>query len=1461
MDTSSISKSEADVKKEENEKEMEEKKVEEEDKKGDVEEEKVKEGKVEEEKAKEEKVEEEKAKEERAEGEKIEEKRPEEEKVEEEKAEEEKIEEEKAKEEKDEEEKVEKDKVEKEEAKKGMDEEDKVEKEKEIISEDEANDEERVEEAKEDIQSKEDGESRSLSEDIPESMEEDSQESVASNEEAEMVVEAKEKEGDEVEDEVEDEKKESEMPEKLNDEESQESVLDETSKLDEKDQEISSEIKDGKDEEVEDKDENEFKKPPLEEDSMSSSDAGKLGKDSEESQEASGPGSVKSIQQIEENSILGDSKDSCGRLWANMPVDDDFRLSLSGNFSREILSDSLDNFNCEASFFVQSSTKQDEPAAKSIDEAKLDGEVEKSKITEEEGKKKDSEEEKAEENGDDYEVSGEKRTEVVDNSEKMEVETKGKDSDEIGVKDGADKAVEESKNTSISSEKIDVNKLRVSLMTKCGASSPSGPRDSPGLALPEKEAVLANALHPETGALIAVDDASDKVPVEEEIPKEDTSPIVKESPKALVAAPINNKGDVGSQLSILGKLQQRLSFAKEDSDNEEVQEKDENTVDETESVAGDASSSSSEHEDEEDSAKKASKTDDKIEEIPSKEDEEAVKKITKDSVEPAASAETENVNKDVDKVPKVVEEAVLKTAESQEATEEKKDDESEKVISEKKCDETEKVISEKEPEKEKEKAEDKVVEASSDDTANEDTSKTTEVAMEEQPIPENVCKRVESNDSTDKSDSTQDNGMDLPSSKEGTSEKETIGSESGKKASKAKTKPSDSRSSEEDGPSIPKRQRLSDEKNKVGTIQVKSKAALMGLKVENAVEEGVLSREVLKESNMVVVSKVVKSKRLEEEALAPPPAPKRARKGVAHKALIVDRSDSPGQDEVFPSMFLDPSVTITVLQESENDNGESKECPSNPPSSVVEELRTSVNLSNDVSLTMVRPTAPLEGLAAAQDVAFSRNTEQNSVDIVGVPTTSPMPGTSPTFRPRARKSFPRPSQRISSRSPQPLAHGSSNADIKRLAQAVNGRDMSMAAMNAASPHSRTLPGTLPSPVSTRVASSQPSLPTTSLAFSSSPTLSTASTSQPLVHSMVSQVMPPSTVMVTSTQASSPSTSSARMPNLHPRPPSFPLSGPQPIYAPAEAGPVSAEFGKHAYKLASYMRGAIEEILGDLSRMGNSEAALKLLRLEIEKLKWEHQQEVSELKHNHDLMIVEMRNSLEKEKVRCVNEVRRHCEAEKMRAIEETKRKQWCANCSKEALFYCCWNTSYCDYPCQQSHWPRHMASCAQNNVALNDNGEGDAASNRKDGGTSGHKGLPSSAAPPPFHQLHRPGGSTQQESLPEEEYYDEDSNSPSAPRMGTSGGTYRVKRRRCGLCKGCLVKNNCGNCAPCRNSKTHQVCRMRRCRSLQSDWTPGGGGTSRPITPEPSLSVSLKTPPLTYASKERKARKVVMKTS
>lgn len=115
-----------------------------------------------------------------------------------------------------------------------------------------------------------------------------------------------------------------------------------------------------------------------------------------------------------------------------------------------------------------------------------------------------------------------------------------------------------------------------------------------------------------------------------------------------------------------------------------------------------------------------------------------------------------------------------------------------------------------------------------------------------------------------------------------------------------------------------------------------------------------------------------------------------------------------------------------------------------------------------------------------------------------------------------------------------------------------------------------------------------------------------------------------------------------------------------------------------------------------------QAKITLLTMELERSKQSYEQEIAELKRTSDLMLCEMSKSMDIEKTRLAIEIRKQCELERIRSVEETKRKQWCANCFREANFYCCWNTSYCDYPCQQLHWPRHAHSCAQTRPCGND---------------------------------------------------------------------------------------------------------------------------------------------------------------
>jgi hypothetical protein len=44
-------------------------------------------------------------------------------------------------------------------------------------------------------------------------------------------------------------------------------------------------------------------------------------------------------------------------------------------------------------------------------------------------------------------------------------------------------------------------------------------------------------------------------------------------------------------------------------------------------------------------------------------------------------------------------------------------------------------------------------------------------------------------------------------------------------------------------------------------------------------------------------------------------------------------------------------------------------------------------------------------------------------------------------------------------------------------------------------------------------------------------------------------------------------------------------------------------------------------------------------------------------------------------------------------VSAIKKKQWCWQCELEAIYHCCWNTSYCSVECQQSHWPTHRRFC------------------------------------------------------------------------------------------------------------------------------------------------------------------------
>ncbi|XP_075427404.1 MYND-type zinc finger-containing chromatin reader ZMYND8 isoform X2 [Ascaphus truei] len=179
--------------------------------------------------------------------------------------------------------------------------------------------------------------------------------------------------------------------------------------------------------------------------------------------------------------------------------------------------------------------------------------------------------------------------------------------------------------------------------------------------------------------------------------------------------------------------------------------------------------------------------------------------------------------------------------------------------------------------------------------------------------------------------------------------------------------------------------------------------------------------------------------------------------------------------------------------------------------------------------------------------------------------------------------------------------------------------------------------------------------------------------------------------------------------------------------------VAADIAKYTSKMMDAIKGTMTEIYNDLSKnsTGSTIAEIRRLRIEIEKLQWLHQQELSEMKHNLELTMAEMRQSLEQERDRLIAEVKKQTELEKQAAVDETKKKQWCANCKKEAIFYCCWNTSYCDYPCQQAHWPEHMKSCTQSATATQQEADPELGADKSAQPTSGVQPQPTEAATTP----------------------------------------------------------------------------------------------------------------------------------
>ncbi|XP_045761349.1 uncharacterized protein LOC123864756 isoform X2 [Maniola jurtina] len=209
------------------------------------------------------------------------------------------------------------------------------------------------------------------------------------------------------------------------------------------------------------------------------------------------------------------------------------------------------------------------------------------------------------------------------------------------------------------------------------------------------------------------------------------------------------------------------------------------------------------------------------------------------------------------------------------------------------------------------------------------------------------------------------------------------------------------------------------------------------------------------------------------------------------------------------------------------------------------------------------------------------------------------------------------------------------------------------------------------------------------------------------------------------------TTPAELPRLQQRPPLVnpfdPSAPPTTLPVPSTAGPLTAKLSRNAVKLADFFRTLLED---SLEKIDNPLSQATILKTQLEQVKWKHQQEINELKHTHELLTTEMRVAFEKEKTRAISEMRRVAQVELETAVKAAKTKQWCANCNQEAQFYCCWNTSYCDYPCQRSHWSQHSAVCTQQRSSENNANENAGTLDKRL--QSAPENLPRNATAPPL---------------------------------------------------------------------------------------------------------------------------------
>lgn len=112
---------------------------------------------------------------------------------------------------------------------------------------------------------------------------------------------------------------------------------------------------------------------------------------------------------------------------------------------------------------------------------------------------------------------------------------------------------------------------------------------------------------------------------------------------------------------------------------------------------------------------------------------------------------------------------------------------------------------------------------------------------------------------------------------------------------------------------------------------------------------------------------------------------------------------------------------------------------------------------------------------------------------------------------------------------------------------------------------------------------------------------------------------------------------------------------------------------------------------DAAQIAKLNTEVVSLKRELETNRRNHMKELEAQKRRTDTAIA----GLQREKEQALQRVTEELKKEHAEQLRIVKNKQWCAQCSNIAQYYCCWNTSYCSIECQNFHWQHHMSTCQQ----------------------------------------------------------------------------------------------------------------------------------------------------------------------